>query len=78
MKKFFLSAAGASLIASSTVAAAAPVQFDRASANVEESEEVGLEVSPILIVLLFGAAAAAIIALIESNDGDGVDTPVSP
>ncbi|WP_120077421.1 hypothetical protein [Aurantiacibacter odishensis] len=51
---------------------------DRLGAPVGEAEEAGLKVPLALIILLFGAGAAAIIALIESNGGEVVGPPASP
>lgn len=78
MKKFSLSLAAASLLASTTVAAAVPPAVERAAAPIEEAEEAGNKIPLALIILLFGAGAAAIIALIESNDGEVIDRPASP
>lgn len=51
---------------------------DRVGAPVDVAEEAGGKFPLALIVLLFGAGAAAIIALIEDNGGEVVGPPVSP
>lgn len=51
---------------------------DRQAADVLASEEAGLKVPLALIILLFGAGAAAVIALIEDNGGEVVGPPASP
>jgi len=51
---------------------------DRVGAPVAESEEAGLKVPLALIILLFGAGAAAVVALIEDNGGEVVGPPASP
>ncbi len=80
MKKIVLGLTAASLMAGSTLAAAQTVPFDRAAASFEEAEALGAEgnISAALLVLLFGAGAVGIIALMENNDGENADLPVSP
>lgn len=51
---------------------------DREGASVAASEEAGLKVPLALIILLFGAGAAAVVALIEDNGGEVVGPPASP
>lgn len=51
---------------------------DRLGAPVEAAEENGAKFPLALIILLFGAGAAAIIAIIEENGGEVVGPPVSP
>lgn len=80
MKKIVLGLAAASLMAGSTLAAATTVPLDRAGVSMEEAEAVGADgkISTALLVLLFGAGAVGIIALIEGNNGENGDLPISP
>lgn len=87
LKNILASAAAASLTLApvaaqaNTRAADAGVAIDvtdRVAAPVRESEEAGAQFPLALIVLLFGAGAAAVVALIESNGGEVVGPPVSP
>ena len=48
--------------------------FERAGASVAEAEEAGLQIPLALIILAFGAAAL-VVAIIESNGGEVVDSP---
>ena len=76
MRKLFLGAAAAAMIAGSSVAQAAPV--DRAAAPVPASERLGEGGATIWLGLL--AAALLVVALIQINDQDSedIDLPTSP
>lgn len=50
---------------------------DRVGAPVDVSEEAGLQIPFALLVLLFGAAAVALVAIIESEGGTVIDPPAS-
>ncbi|RIV83058.1 hypothetical protein [Aurantiacibacter zhengii] len=87
LKKILAATAAASLTVApiaaqaNTRAADAGVSIEmseRMAARIGESEEAGLKIPLALIILLFGAGAAAIIALIEDNGGEVVGPPVSP
>lgn len=88
MLKNILAATAASSLALAPLAAQANTRAadagvsigisDRVGAPIDDAEEAGLRVPLALIVLLFGAGAAAIIALIEDNGGEVVGPPASP
>lgn len=88
MLKNILAAAAAASLTVAPVAAQANTRAadsavsidvsDRVGAPVDVAEENGAKFPLALIVLLFGAGAAAIIALIEDNGGEVVGPPVSP
>ncbi len=76
MRKILLGAATAAMVLGGSIAHAAPASAEgvRSSSNVEASESLaGGE----LVAVLIGAAAL-VFALVQINDSDTPDLPVSP
>ncbi|HWK41456.1 MAG TPA: hypothetical protein VNR60_05955 [Croceibacterium sp.] len=74
MRKLFLGAAVAAMVAGGTVAHAAPV---RTAAPVSASEEAGGG-APLLLGLLAAGLLVFILFQVNDQDGKDVDLPTSP
>lgn len=77
MRKLFLGAAAAAMIAGSSVAQAAPV--DRAALPVSDAEELGgAGGAPLLLGLLAAGLLVFILFQVNDQDGEDIDLPTSP